>query len=443
MSVRDRLIEFYQNHNPSKLCDVDVILDSFDGHEDEMFAALEVKYGLHVTAVPAAQALSAEAASPQEALRHQFERLQLQLARLVQLDMLSLLNKNSSHDPALQDVIATVASFQNLAANFVEDCIPFLDQLSQTAATTRPRTGPVAMTTIEAGEPHAVVRPDGTRSVELVARDGSVGHGLLTSLVLGDTLRAGDIVVLHPGTYHENLRVCAGQRLDVRPAFEGAAVSILPLDDALPCCSVEDGAVLRVTGITVAASRQAVRTTVPLVCCASATVELDECQLIGGGGAVLASGKSTVAVTRCTIRGSAFAGIYLKEGAFGTISDSEITAAEVALRVRDSSFSMIRCNVHLCSSDGVTCHGAVQGVLEGSTVSKCKDNGIMLSPRSAVMVTTCSISDCAQYGVYAPTGAEFALISSKLSGNTLGNYNRCPPSAVQVDAFSVGGGSQR
>lgn len=44
-SHRDRLVRFYQRYNPSKVSDVDIILESFEGDEDRMFAALVERYG--------------------------------------------------------------------------------------------------------------------------------------------------------------------------------------------------------------------------------------------------------------------------------------------------------------------------------------------------------------------------------------------------------------
>jgi hypothetical protein len=44
MNARDRLVKFYSHANPSKLTDVDEILESFHGHEDELFRQLRRKY---------------------------------------------------------------------------------------------------------------------------------------------------------------------------------------------------------------------------------------------------------------------------------------------------------------------------------------------------------------------------------------------------------------
>jgi hypothetical protein len=44
LSHKERLIEFYRQHNPSKLCEVDENLKHFQGREDAMFALLEHKY---------------------------------------------------------------------------------------------------------------------------------------------------------------------------------------------------------------------------------------------------------------------------------------------------------------------------------------------------------------------------------------------------------------
>ncbi|RNF14308.1 hypothetical protein TcG_07819 [Trypanosoma cruzi] len=44
MGIRERLVAFYQKHNPAKLCEVDSLLEAFAGREETMFAALRVKY---------------------------------------------------------------------------------------------------------------------------------------------------------------------------------------------------------------------------------------------------------------------------------------------------------------------------------------------------------------------------------------------------------------
>jgi chromosome segregation ATPase len=44
-SLRDALARFYQTHNPAKLCDLNSILVEYAGAEDELFQALESRYG--------------------------------------------------------------------------------------------------------------------------------------------------------------------------------------------------------------------------------------------------------------------------------------------------------------------------------------------------------------------------------------------------------------
>ena len=440
MAARERLIDFYLLHNPAKLCDIDTILESFEGHEDEMFEALEKKYAGSSSLEAAASAAgsssgdvhSERANGSQGAfLRESFEKLQLQLARLVGLDLLSKLSQQQN-DPAMQETISTVATFQNMAANFVEDCISVMEKLGNEASTQSGPNGKQQVTSVPPPS-RSAERADGTRQVEVIPTDGSVGKSLLTTIIASGSLQNGDVLAIHPGTYYENLRAVGEMKLELRPAFSGAVVSILPLDDSLPCITVEGHASVRLVGLLLATRKRAVRDTVPLLSCIGGTVELERCQLVGGGGGVVATSNSTVVMSHSTIKGAAFAGIYLKEGAFGSLSDCEIVSSEVGVRARDSSFSLIRSSIQMCSSDGVTCHGTVQGVLEGSTITNCKDNGLMLSPASAVMITSCSISGCAQYGVYAPSGADFALVSTKLSGNALGDYSRAPPALSLLD----------
>eukprot|EP00756_Hemistasia_phaeocysticola_P055696 Hpha_TRINITY_DN31663_c0_g1::TRINITY_DN31663_c0_g1_i1::g.29137::m.29137 len=43
--TRERLVRFYRRHNPSRLPDVDAVLADYRGREDQLFSALEHKYG--------------------------------------------------------------------------------------------------------------------------------------------------------------------------------------------------------------------------------------------------------------------------------------------------------------------------------------------------------------------------------------------------------------
>eukprot|EP00760_Papus_ankaliazontas_P017128 PhM_4_TR17042/c0_g1_i12/m.34822 len=44
-AVRDRLVRYFEAYNPSKLSNVEVILQQFAGKEEELFATLVGKYG--------------------------------------------------------------------------------------------------------------------------------------------------------------------------------------------------------------------------------------------------------------------------------------------------------------------------------------------------------------------------------------------------------------
>ena len=47
---RERLVKFYQTHNPGNLHNLDEILQKYAGREEDLFRKLEKKYGLKVRA---------------------------------------------------------------------------------------------------------------------------------------------------------------------------------------------------------------------------------------------------------------------------------------------------------------------------------------------------------------------------------------------------------
>eukprot|EP00760_Papus_ankaliazontas_P017126 PhM_4_TR17042/c0_g1_i10/m.34819 len=75
-AVRDRLVRYFEAYNPSKLSNVDVILQQFAGKEEELFATLVSKYGPEPSAESevAPAAIANEQSPPTNAVRDRLVR---------------------------------------------------------------------------------------------------------------------------------------------------------------------------------------------------------------------------------------------------------------------------------------------------------------------------------------------------------------------------------
>jgi hypothetical protein len=189
---RARLLSFYETHNPSKISDIDLILESFAGDEEGMLNALHEKYGVlplepnvevgealeaqrdaaaAISDVPAG-AYEEAMKSPRRArgeavssrggmdaaiaavqrtkegskasLQHLHQRLQGLLASMVQVDPTELLLAfdriplyGSGSEDHLAGILRDVSRFKSLAAEFVDECAPLIEIMESNGFGTR------------------------------------------------------------------------------------------------------------------------------------------------------------------------------------------------------------------------------------------------------------------------------------------------------------------
>jgi hypothetical protein len=283
----------------------------------------------------------------------------------------------------------------------------------------------------------------------------------------------GDVIVLHPGEYRENMVV--QHDVELRCALESSitaatsdrnvrdTVVILPADPTMPTLQVVGDGACRVTGIVfkrpkderaamlaaagsvgkAGASRygSAARTqtssaflsasttpSVPLISVSGrATLTMRDACCSGGGGGLVCLGHSQARLNHCTFRRCSFSAVYAKDAAFVTISSSAFLECDVALRVRDATFSLESCDIRDCRKDALAFHGPAKGLVAKTKIDGAEDNGALLSPACEVVFSHCLVQNCGKHGVYAPIGADFAFVSCNFVNNTLGDASRQPP----------------
>ncbi|RNF10412.1 hypothetical protein TraAM80_01585 [Trypanosoma rangeli] len=144
MNYRERLVAFYQRHNPAKLGEVDALLETFAGREESMFTALQVKYeemaakngGGAVSTVRSVTAEPDTSATETSAVHAEMQEL---LQNMESVDLTRLLSQLKGCVNVESDLLAHVITFMqhftSCAHRFQELSGTMLRMLRATAET--------------------------------------------------------------------------------------------------------------------------------------------------------------------------------------------------------------------------------------------------------------------------------------------------------------------
>ncbi|RNF14438.1 uncharacterized protein Tco025E_05843 [Trypanosoma conorhini] len=108
MSNRERLVAFYQRHNPAKLGEVDALLETFAGREESMFAALRQKYGEAASTVRSVTAAPGAPTTEANAVHAEMRAL---LADMESVDLTRLLSQLKGQATVESDLLAHTLTF--------------------------------------------------------------------------------------------------------------------------------------------------------------------------------------------------------------------------------------------------------------------------------------------------------------------------------------------
>lgn len=316
------------------------------------------------------------------------------------------------------------------------------------------------------------------------------GERHVVSDLIHSHAHAGDLIILHPGIYYENLVL--RQDVEIRVASTtsqqagggsgigvadrsatsaiinspnsnlgsaaaggggGAAtgaldpdqqVIFLPSDTSMPTIQVVGESRCVINGIQFAKGD---RNGVPLLENAAQFVEngpahqdgvphvsltgkskvrFENCTLTSGGGGIVCVGRSELTASYCLFRGNAFAAVYAKDASLVEMVDVRCSDCEIGVRIRDATLTMLRCEVVRSVADGIILHGGARSELERCVIADAGANGMLLSSASQLALTDCRIISCGKWGVDAPRGANFAVHRGMIVKNLLGPLSRQP-----------------
>ncbi|ESL11380.1 hypothetical protein TRSC58_00871 [Trypanosoma rangeli SC58] len=116
MNYRERLVAFYQRHNPAKLGEVDALLETFAGREESMFTALQVKYEEMAAkdgggAASTVRSVTAEPDTPATETSAVHAEMQELLQNMESVDLTRLLSQLKGRVNVEGDLLAHVLTF--------------------------------------------------------------------------------------------------------------------------------------------------------------------------------------------------------------------------------------------------------------------------------------------------------------------------------------------
>ncbi|WP_051723772.1 right-handed parallel beta-helix repeat-containing protein [Micromonospora chokoriensis] len=263
----------------------------------------------------------------------------------------------------------------------------------------------------------------------------------------------GAMIVVQPGTYHEQLRLAGDVTLvaeDGRGTVtidggDGVAIfvgggnvtlrglSVRGGSANLPALQVGRGA-LNATECTItgqgivavhvpagAATLQDCQITNPSGAgllferTGGGTISATTIRETGGAGAVIASGADPV-LRGCTLTDIHGAGVHCSQGGRGTVEDCDITAVDgAAVVVEDGFLRVLRSKLHDLTGTGVVVTSG-QPTLESCEIRAVGGHGVVLSGTAAPVLRGCKVHDARGHGLLVLEEATGAITNCEITG---------------------------
>ncbi|WP_200302122.1 right-handed parallel beta-helix repeat-containing protein [Streptomyces adelaidensis] len=234
----------------------------------------------------------------------------------------------------------------------------------------------------------------------------------------------GDVLIVAPGTYRENLVVRRGVTLR-GPEGSPGSVRIAPVDGVPLTVSasavVQD---LHVEGQDSAA---------PALLVEDGTPELLDLRIVTRSAAgIEVRGGARPTVRRCTVDNPAGIGIAVVDGGGGVFEECEVVAAgQAGVAVRGGGHPRLeRCRIHHTSGSGLTATGensALEAV--GCEIYEVRGSGVQITGRATAHLTDCDVHRTTADGVTLDTDAVLTLADCRI--------HDIPENAVDLRSRSV------
>ncbi|MDX2605418.1 right-handed parallel beta-helix repeat-containing protein [Streptomyces caniscabiei] len=234
----------------------------------------------------------------------------------------------------------------------------------------------------------------------------------------------GDVLIVAPGTYRENLVVRRGVTLR-GPEGSPGSVRIAPAD-GVPLTVAASAVVqdLHVEGQDAAA---------PALLVEDGTPELLDLRIVTRSAAgIEVRGGARPTVRRCTVDNPAGIGIAVVDGGGGVFEECEVVAAgQAGVAVRGGGRPRLeRCRIHHTSGSGLTATGENSSLeAVGCEVYEVRGSGVQITGRATAHLTDCDVHRTTADGVTLDTDAVLTLADCRI--------HDIPENAVDLRSRSV------
>ncbi len=226
-----------------------------------------------------------------------------------------------------------------------------------------------------------------------------------------DASAAGDMVVVWPGTYYENIN------------FNGKNITVTSINPDNPAGTIingggngvtvtfSNGSTSELVGFTITGGTDNNRTFGGGVCCYASKPIIKNCIIsnnsnyFGGGG--LCCEESSPILTNCTLSGNSAkyfgGGIYLRDGSSPTLINCKISDNSVTSSSEESIGGGGMRVSQSCRPTLINC------TFSNNTVNRGNGGGIYISPASAYLMINPTLINCTFYGNTVSNGSGGAI----------------------------------
>eukprot|EP00759_Apiculatamorpha_spiralis_P045232 PhF_6_TR42109/c0_g1_i1/m.63579 len=463
-SVKERLITFYAKHNPEKIRDIDKILISFAGKEDELISALCEKYEdrslLMYSSPGRGVSLSVSPQPPHFSSSFTHDNtnntnnsaltIQTQIDPQQRMDYLLDVMKRAESDFQMKSEVSS-AQCAKIASTIVSLAVQLQYSVTQEREELRlakeafQKEKEEFFACANKLQQSALMGGGGNNSKDLLSVTGSGARG---RVLLGNVFivkasaltttkkepgvysslsaavaecRENDTIQIYPGRYLETVTIEGVKNLQI--------IGMAPARDHVVIGCEHSSVALRVVNSDVTIKNMSVIVLgddpTSIAVADGSNVKLVEVDIQGGGVGACASGRSKLTLDRCSVKECAHVGVAATELCSLSLSDTVVCLCGVGCVVSAASLHLRASEVNRCIKDGIMMTKGGRGIIEFCSVSGNSGSGLVVEAGVEVMVSGNTIQTNKGYGVVLPLASagppSYTLLSNNIRNNAQGD----------------------
>ena len=280
----------------------------------------------------------------------------------------------------------------------------------------------------------------GAAATYTVATDGTGNYATIQAAV--DKAASGDIILVQPGTYTENI-VITRANLELRSASDIPEDTIIASNTTgKDVIYIGARANSKIKGFTISGATGATISGISISLCNGCTIENNKFLNNNMGISVKSSGNIVVRNNTATV--GTGTGIYITQSYSTTISGNKVSGYASGIKIDDSQGgNTISGNtVSQISGNGIGLEDASNNALESNIVSSTGNRGIYLARSSKNNLKNNIVSSSGSNGIEMELSSGNTVFNNTVSGNTTTDNNHgiflytCTDSYVQSNTVS-------